>query len=97
MAEHVAHPLREHRPHMRAPIHGAVLVTRGTRWGNPYPVEVYGRDRALERFGVWLMYQLDLHAQLPEIRGRRLACYCQLDERCHADVLARLANRETGA
>jgi hypothetical protein len=31
-------------------------------------------------------------AQLPELRGKRLACYCSHDEPCHADILARLAN-----
>jgi hypothetical protein len=29
-----------------------------------------------------------------ELRGRDLACYCPLDESCHADVLIEIANRE---
>lgn len=29
---------------------------------------------------------------LPELRGRDLACYCPLDQPCHADVLLELAN-----
>ena len=29
-----------------------------------------------------------------ELRGRDLACYCPLDEPCHADVLLELANRQ---
>jgi hypothetical protein len=40
----------------------------------------------------WLLANDELLAQLPGLRGRRLACYCKLDEPCHADVLARLAN-----
>ena len=28
-----------------------------------------------------------------ELRGKDLACYCKLDEPCHADVLLELANR----
>jgi hypothetical protein len=27
-----------------------------------------------------------------ELRGRDLACYCPLDEPCHADVLIEVAN-----
>jgi hypothetical protein len=28
-----------------------------------------------------------------ELRGRDLACYCPLDEPCHADVLLAVANQ----
>jgi hypothetical protein len=28
-----------------------------------------------------------------ELRGKNLACWCPLDEPCHADVLLELANR----
>lgn len=31
--------------------------------------------------------------RLPRLRGRNLACWCQLDQPCHADVLLELANR----
>ena len=31
---------------------------------------------------------------LPALRGRDLACWCPLDQPCHADVLLRLANQE---
>ena len=29
-----------------------------------------------------------------ELRGKNLACWCRLDEPCHADVLLELANQE---
>lgn len=31
---------------------------------------------------------------LDEIRGKNLACWCPLDQPCHADVLLELANSE---
>jgi hypothetical protein len=31
---------------------------------------------------------------LSELRGKDLACWCPLDQPCHADVLLELANRE---
>lgn len=33
---------------------------------------------------------------LPSLRGKNLACWCALDQPCHADVLLELANQETG-
>lgn len=30
--------------------------------------------------------------RIPELRGRDLACWCPLDQPCHADVLLELAN-----
>ena len=32
-----------------------------------------------------------------ELAGKNLACWCPLDQPCHADVLLEIANREEGA
>jgi hypothetical protein len=32
--------------------------------------------------------------RLPELRGKNLACFCSLENHCHADVLLELANQE---
>lgn len=94
----MSHPLRMRRPNLRAPIAGAVLVARPSRWGNPFPVSVYGREEAVRRYGLYLvLHRPDLIARLPELRGRLLACYCPLDEPCHADLLARMANPDDEA
>ena len=34
-----------------------------------------------------------LHAGLPELRGKNLACFCGPEYACHADVLLEIANR----
>ena len=34
---------------------------------------------------------------LAELRGKNLACYCPLDQPCHADVLLEIANRHPTA
>jgi Domain of unknown function (DUF4326) len=31
---------------------------------------------------------------LPALRGKNLACFCPLDQPCHADVLLELANQQ---
>lgn len=38
-------------------------------------------------------YRTRLIKRLPELRGKNLACWCPLDQPCHADVLLELANR----
>jgi hypothetical protein len=40
----------------------------------------------------WLMVRGALRNQLSELRGKDLACFCPLDQPCHADVLLELAN-----
>lgn len=79
-----------------------VYVGRPTKWGNPYVAGSYGvqsRHHAVECFERLLRdgnpedYPLEdeITAQL---RGKNLACWCPLDQPCHADVLLEIANRE---
>ena len=84
---------RSRRKGARLPA-GTVVVSRPTKWGNPHPLAL-GRAEAVRR------YRDDLLAgRLPvsvddvrrELGGKDLACYCPLDEACHADVLIEIAN-----
>ena len=69
-------------------------MTRPTKWGNPHPLEL-GRAEAVRRYrddllaGRLVITVEDVKQQL---RGVDLACYCPLDEPCHADVLLEVAN-----
>jgi len=47
-------------------------------------------DKLMERRKVVL-------SGLPSLRGKNLACWCPLDQPCHADVLLELANGPEGA
>ncbi len=51
-------------------------------------------DEAVQMFREYMDYEmsLDLVEALPELRGKNLACFCPLDQPCHADVLLELAN-----
>jgi hypothetical protein len=58
---------------------------------------VHDQANAVRLFEQWLFNSDDPHARwmranLHLLRGRDLACWCKLDEPCHADVLLRLAN-----
>ena len=66
----------------------AVVVTRASKhWGNPFKVEIYGRDEAIRLFRLHLAEHPELVALARhELAGRDLACVCPLDQSCHADV-----------
>lgn len=84
-----------------------VKVDRSTRWGNPYREGItpgnyaswFRADVAMEaahdtpsvnhpwsRHLHWIAHNVGL------LRGLNLACWCALDQPCHADVLLELAN-----
>jgi hypothetical protein len=87
-----------------------VKVDRTTPWGNPFRVGRDGtRAECVRLYRLLLAGNLCLsttngHEQmetlrhvaehLHELRGKHLACWCRLDEACHADLLLELANRE---
>lgn len=82
-----------------------VSVTRPGKWGNPFKVNEYGLDKSLRLYKRWIngeynewdTYAYPEFKQAPpnsfhELRGKDLACFCPLDQPCHADVLLELAN-----
>ena len=73
---------------------GVVVVSRPSRWGNPFPIGPgVSREQSIECFRGWLLDQQDLVKVVQrELRGRDLACWCALDVPCHADVLLEVAN-----
>ena len=64
-----------------------VRIDRRSRWGNPFHIGRDG-DRAtvIERYREYLAARADLMAQLDQLRGKVLACWCA-PEPCHGDVL----------
>ncbi|WP_243063205.1 DUF4326 domain-containing protein [Humibacter sp. RRB41] len=69
-----------------------VVVARPSKWGNPYSVERYGRDAAIGMFRLYAIQVLGSERIRDELAGHNLACWCRLDQPCHADVLLELAN-----
>lgn len=81
---------------------GAVVVARPSKWGNPFVVDAeHGRADVVARF-VQALADGDPALAVTaddvrrELAGRDLACWCPLDEPCHADVLLRVANSPSG-
>lgn len=42
----------------------------------------------------WAHGELKPVPNVAELKGKNLACFCRLDQPCHADVLLEIANRE---
>lgn len=87
-----------------------VYVGRPSKWGNPFvvgkpallspmhfaqPIVAGDRHQAVRLFKAWFSSSRVRNAGLiPELRGKDLACWCPLDQPCHADVLLEWANGE---
>ncbi len=69
----------------------AVYVGRPSKWGNPYGAGDGDRDVAIAQYELWLDRNPGLLAQLEELRGKDLVCWCA-PLRCHGDVLIQKAN-----
>lgn len=83
-----------------------VYVGRPSCWGNPFShrpdtlaeFKVESLEAALHQYGLWIVSQPHLMAQLDELRGKVLGCWCRPKSgfkgrlRCHAQILAALCD-----
>lgn len=70
-----------------------VYIGRPSDWGNPFRIGPDGtREEVLRKFRGWILEQDELIARLPELRGKRLGCYCK-PEACHGDILVELLDK----
>lgn len=81
-----------------------VYVGRPTIWGNPFPVQdgllgpsisLMNRQDVVDEYRKYLPGLLAAQPRelIESIRGKNLACWCPLDQPCHADVLLEIANK----
>jgi len=73
-----------------------IYVGHPTRWGNPYfKASNMTRAQKVMAYESWIRTMPVLLSGIRrELSGKNLACFCPLDQPCHADVLLRLANME---
>lgn len=78
-----------------------VYIGRPSKWGNPFThlkelegkegiILVATRQEAIERYREWILKNPTLLADLHELKGKVLGCWCK-PKACHGDVLADLA------
>lgn len=76
-----------------------VYIGRGSKWGNPFThiknrptlaqFYVESREEAIEKYREWILTQPQLLADLHELKGKTLGCWCK-PKSCHGDVLVEL-------
>lgn len=67
-----------------------VYIGRPSIWGNPFRIGVDGtREEVIEKYRRYILKNKTLLARLPELKGKRLGCYCA-PLSCHGDVLVEL-------
>ena len=74
---------------------GDVYVGRPSKWGNPHRTKARASAEAVELYRADLLsgrLEVSLEDVRRELRGKDLACWCPLDQPCHADVLLQIAN-----
>jgi len=73
-----------------------VYVGRGSYYGNPFVIGVHVRDaeEAVYHYKNWIESWKTLHiAKIrKELRGKNLMCWCPEHQKCHADILLKIAN-----
>lgn len=75
---------------------GRAVPARGFReaspWANPFKIEREAdRAAAVAKYEKWLDTQPELLAMLPDLKGKRLGCWCA-PKACHGHILARRAD-----
>jgi hypothetical protein len=71
----------------------SVYIGRPSKWGNPFPMgEEKDREQVIAKFEQYLMDSPELLAQIGELKGKDLVCFCA-PKACHGDILLRLANK----
>jgi len=65
-----------------------------SKWANPFTIKSCGGSAhvAVSRYKQWLTTQQQLLAQLSELEGKVLGCWCKKPGPCHGDVLVELLN-----
>jgi hypothetical protein len=75
----------------------AVYVGRPTKWGNPFKVKEFGLEESLKKYRDWLEERLIEDPDFLEpLRGKDLACWCPLNQPCHADVILEMLEQIRG-
>lgn len=63
-------------------------------WANPFIIGRDGtRDEVVLQYKLWIQNQPELLKQLPSLKNKVLACWCDSDQNCHGKVLLDLANQ----
>ena len=73
-------------------------IGRPTKWGNPFrigwnPKLAFGLIlTANQCLGLYKLHITTANVDIKELEGKNLCCWCPLDQKCHGDILLKVAN-----
>lgn len=71
-----------------------IYCGRPSKWGNPFKeADGYTREECIELYRAWIITQDELLADLHELCGKALGCWCA-PKACHCEVLAELVREK---
>ena len=75
-----------HNKHKNTAPPDAIYIGRGSKWGNPFIIDKHGsRNEVIAKYKEYILGKPELLAQLHEIKGKDLICYCA-PQACHGDI-----------
>jgi hypothetical protein len=67
-----------------------VYIGRPSKWGNPFVLGKDGtREEVIQKYLNWVLGQPQLLAQLGELKGKTLGCWCH-PKACHGHIIKAL-------
>ena len=66
---------------------------QASKWRNPFPKEEW--EDCLPKYVQYIRAEQSLIADLPQLRGMQLGCFCKPDD-CHGDILIKLLHEVQG-
>lgn len=77
-----------------------IYIGRPSKWGNPFShrqgtsaeFKVSNRAEAIQKYEEWILTQPHLMADLRELRGKVLGCWCN-PKPCHGNILVQLIEK----
>ena len=76
----------------------AVVISRPSKWGNPFKIDAeHDRPAVVRMFREWVNGDdpgaVKMRNEISELRGKDLLFFCSVPGPCHGEVLLELANR----
>ncbi len=74
-------------------INKEIYVYQGSIWSNPYRTKFYGLEKCLEMYEEYIKCLIkESKCDINMLKDKNLGCFCNEDEKCHADILIKILN-----